>query len=126
MGLFRAMGRLVAGLVPSALAGAFFLLSFVKIFQPDARPGQLLVVGAICGVVVVGLVRLFRVAPWGYPAAGFVCGPVPIFLVMQRGQDEPAAPDDRLAIWLFSALFGLLVGFLEWARVRRSAAEARD
>ena len=104
------------GLVPAMLGGAFFVMTFLVVIDPGGNPIGGLIAGAISGVAVVGLIRLFRVAPWGYPVAGLISGPVP-FLVLTQG--ENASGEDRFGIWLLGAVFGLLVGLLEWARVRR-------
>ena len=113
----------LGGLVPSALGGAFFLTALSQVLDPSQRIGDSLVIGAIAGVAVVGLIRLFRVAPWGYAVAGVVCGPIP-FLLLARS--EPIREGDRFGVWLVGAFFGLVLGLLEWARVRRDAPGPRQ
>jgi hypothetical protein len=110
--------KFLAGLVPSALAGASFVATVAVMVEPGGSALGGLVVGGIAGVAVVGMIRLFRIAPWGYWVAGLVCGPVPLLVVFQP------AGEDRFGVWLFGAIFGLLIGLLEWARVRRPESDA--
>ncbi len=112
----RKLWAFLGGLTPSALAGAFFLLTLGRVTEPgQANRLALLLLGGLYGVGVVGLIRLFRVAPWAYPLAGLFCGPVPLALVLNRNMGG----DERGGLWILSALLGLLIGALEWARVRR-------
>lgn len=113
----RRVAALLASFAPAALAGGLFLAAFGAVQSPGKPVLGALLVGALCGVVVAGLLRLFRVAPFGYPVAGLFCGPVPFLLLSARSVQ---GSDERAAVWLVSALFGLLVGALEWARVRRA------
>lgn len=112
----RKLKRLAAQALPSMLAGGFLALG-QRLSEEEAsdRLG-LLLWGALYGLAVIGLVRLFRVTSFGYLVAGFICGPVPAALLIQ----EPIAgtADDRGAFWLVLGLFGLFIGVLEWARVR--------
>ena len=116
----RRVFSFLGGLVPAMLGGAFFVVSFAGVVDPGKPALGGLVVGALCGAAVVGLIRLFRIAPFGYAAAGLVCGPLP-FLVLSQG--DGTSGDDRFRLWLVGAFFGLLIGVLEWARVRRLEAD---
>jgi hypothetical protein len=115
--MIRRILAFLCGLAPAVLGGAFFALAFFAVVEPGAKALGGLVVGALWGAAVVGLIRLFRVAPWGYAVAGLLCGPIPL-LVLTLG-DEPSG-EDRFALWLIGAVFGLLIGLLEQARVRRA------
>ena len=108
--------RLVGDLTPGALAGAFFLLAAGSWTASERSRTALLAIGALIGISIVLLVRLFRVAPWAYPLAGFLAGPVPLALIADRG----AGRDEGLQTWFASALLGGVIGALEWARVARS------
>jgi len=114
----RRLLRYAGTLLPSALAGGFMLLSLGRAAEPSASRIGLLVVGALIGVSVCGLIRLFRVTGWGLPLAGFFAGPVPTALVLT----DSSGPDERGGLILVAALFGVLIGLLEWARIRRPAA----
>ncbi len=104
------------GLMPGGLVGGFFGLTLLRVIDPaEAARLPAFLLGWLYGVGVVGLIRLFRVAPGVYPLVGLVCGPVPVALLFQA---ETKA-DERATLWLFSALLGLLIGSVEWARVRR-------
>ena len=104
-------------LLPPALAGGFLGLAVFRVGDP-AQPGAGLgglVVGWLYGLAVTGLIRLFRVDPWAFPLVGLFCGPVPLALLV--GADSTA--EDRSGWLVLSALLGVLIGVLEWARVRR-------
>ncbi|MDX1385383.1 MAG: hypothetical protein R3190_17145 [Thermoanaerobaculia bacterium] len=102
--------------MPAGLAGAFFALAAGRVAEPaEANRLQLLGLGWLYGVVVLGLIRIFPVAPWGRPLAGLLCGPVPVVLVLPADLTE----DERLAGWLLGALLGLVIGALECARQQR-------
>ena len=107
----------VRGLVPAMLGGAFFLLTFSSVVDPNGDAGAAFLVGGFCGAAVVGLIRLFRIAPWGYGVAGLICGPIPFLVLFQEHETNG---EDRFGVWLVGALFGLLIGLLEWARVHRA------
>lgn len=115
--------RYAATLLPAALAGGFLVLTLASADKPSANPLHwvlLLVVGGLLGVCVCALIRLFRIAPWGYPLAGLFAGPVPASLLMNAG----SSADERGGLVLLGAVFGVLIGLLEWARVRGPAASA--
>jgi len=98
------------------MVGAFFAL-ILRFQDPEnANRFGLLLVGSLYGIAVVGLVRLFRVAPWCYPIVGLVCGPVPFALLAHPGMEEEL----RGGMLPLTAIFGLIVGFVEWGRTRRS------
>ena len=111
----RRWKRLFGGLVPAGMAGAFFAL-ILRLRDPeDANRFGLLLAGGLYGIAIVGLIRLFRVAPWCYPIVGLVCGPVPFAILANQGTEE----DMRIAMLPLTAILGLIVGCIEWARVRR-------
>lgn len=124
MGFLRRIRRFLSNLVPAFLAGGFFLLAAGRLaHDPSAGRLGLLLAGGLYGVGVVGLIRLFPIAPWAYFVAGFLCGPIPAALLVGRSMGE----EDRAGFWLLTALLGLLVGLLETARVhlrRGSEGEA--
>ena len=61
---------------------------------------ELLGLGWLYGVVVLGLIRIFPVAPRGRPLAGLLCGPVPAALLLPADLDA----DERRVLWLLGAL----------------------
>ena len=114
--------RWVGTLMPAGMIGAFVALG-VRLGAAEQNRLGLLVVGWLYGVGVVGLIRLFRVAPWGYPFVGAICCPVPAaLLVVVPGMEE----QEGVGTWVVLAIGGVVVGFVEWARlsrdVRRSGA----
>ena len=117
----RRLRRIAADALPAMLAGAFGALG-QRISEEGGNRLGLMLAGAFYGLAVVGLVRLFRVGSFGYLVAGFFCGPVPAALLVQ----EPIAGTDeeRGGFWFALALFGLLVGALEWARARAAGRGA--
>ena len=106
----------LAGLMPAGLAGAFFALTILA-KEPGASRIGLLLAGWLLGVAIVALIRLFKVAPWAYPLAGLVCGPVPVALITWSS----AEPEEWFGVWLLCALLGALIGTLELARLRHGA-----
>lgn len=113
----RRVLAVLGGLGPSLLGGAFFFGALGPATDRAAGPLGSMVLGALMGAAVVGLIRLFRVAPWGYPVAGVLCGPIPLVLLLAGKAKE----GELFGVWLLGAVFGLLIGLLEAARVRRSA-----
>lgn len=104
-------------LMPAGLAGAFLALAVGRVSEPaEANRLELLGLGWLYGVVVLGLIRLFPVAPWGRPLAGLLCGPVPAALLVQADMAE----DERRVLCLLGALLGLVIGALECAREHRA------
>ena len=106
--------RFAATLVPAALAGGLFLMAVGRANDPSLSRWGLFLLGALFGVAISGLIRLFRIAPWGYPWAGLFCGLAPpgIFFDSKGGQE------DRGGFLLVAALLGFLLGLIEWARAR--------
>ena len=112
----------LASCVPAGLAGAFFFLAFGRTTEPgEQNRAALLLAGSLFGVVVLILIRRFRVAPWAYPLAGLLCGPVPVVIFLTA--ETP--PKDAGGVWILSAILGLLIGFFEWARVARERSPHR-
>jgi hypothetical protein len=99
--------RLVA--TPCGLAGAFLGATLAGL-MPSGTGLLGLVVGWLYGIVVGGLMRLFRVPRWAYPLIGLLCGPVPLAVLMKSTSTE----DERGAV-LLGLLAGLALGFVEWA-----------
>ena len=112
--------RRIAAIAPASLAG--LSLALATALASGARPGQCLgamLLGVFSGLVVLGLIRLFPVARWAYPIAGMLVGPLlPLALTGRQ-----AGGDERGAVWLLGALFGVVVGLLEWARQVRVERE---
>ena len=100
---------------PSGLAGACFGATVLAL-APGGVGGVGLVVGWLYGVVVGGLLRLFRVPAWSYPWLGLVVGPVPLAFFI--GADESG---DARGIVVLGILGGLVVGFVEWVTLRHAA-----
>ena len=73
--------------------------------------------GALCGVVILGALRLFRTSSWGFPIAGPLAGTLPIVVMVPAKTSQ----DDFGGLWLLSAILGLIIGLLEWRRVSAEA-----
>ena len=102
---------------PAGLTGAFVGL---VLFGLEGEWGARLagaVLGWIYGVVVGRLIRWFGVIPGMYPLVGLLSGPVP-FLLLPFGMTK----EERGGVWFATALLGFLVGCVEWAHRRHSAA----
>ena len=97
---------------PSALAGACLGAAIVAA-QPGGTGLVGLILGWLYGVVVSGLVRLFRVPPGAAPLVGLLVGPLPFALLMPIG----ASQDERGLIWV-GMIAGLVLGCVEWAHAR--------
>ena len=108
--------------MPVTVACALFVLALGRTLDPsgEAPRWALFLIGWLYGVCVYALLRLFRIAPWGYPWLGLFVGPVPASVLLMN-QNTPS--DERGGVWLLSALVGLLLGIIEWARVRALPAE---
>ena len=107
-----------AGWGTAMLTSAFAFLIVGRLSDQAVLP--MLLVGAIYGLGVLGLVRLFPVQRWGLAVAGMLCGPIPTALMMGKG----GGGDDRGGAILATAVLGLLIGLLEWARQARSKSDA--
>jgi len=120
MGRMKSAGRrLVEWIrIPSGLTGGC-LGAMVVAAQPDGTGLPGFVIGWLYGVVVGGGLRIFRVPPGAYPLAGLLAGPLPIALLMPAG----ASADARGLVWL-GALAGIVIGLVEWATSRLTAALA--
>ena len=104
----------VAGWGQAMLAGAMFA-TFVGRMQPESGRRAvifLVLAGALYGLGVLGLIRLFRTRSFGYLAAGLLCGPFPVAVLVDGNGTE----GDRAGMFVVCALLGLLIGALEWAR----------
>ncbi len=109
----RDAGPSSGGWSTAVLAGAFFFLATGRIADPtQTQRLALLVMGALYGLAVLGLLRLFRVRGFGLVVAGMLAGPVPLALLMP----VPENPADIGILWL-AAVLGALIGALEWMRL---------
>ena len=122
----RRVSKFLARQMPAGLVGSFFLLTFAASEAFEVRVPRLVVGGAfvavagwLLGVVVVAIIRRFRVAPWAYPIAGLFSGPIPFVLLFARSTTK----EEWGGVWLVSALLGAMIGFVEWARVQRVERE---
>ena len=113
----RRLWRFLGSFQHAGLAGAFFFLA-VLATEPDSSGIGSFVLGWIYGTGVLALIRLFKVTPGAYPVVGLICGPVPAALLLAR----QLGGEQWGGVWLVMALFGCIVGTLEWARIRRDAA----
>ena len=121
--MFGRTRRFLGNVMPAGLTGAFVVFAVGRVGEPaDTNRVGLLLLGWFYGVGILGLIRLFRVAPWCYPWVGFVAGPVPLALFVHEGVDAK----ERGFLLVLTALFGFLVGLIEWGRVRRLEADLRD
>ncbi len=113
----KALRRTLAGALPALLAGAFLGVTGARLLDDGAEGGGrfgALLVGALYGLAVLGLLRLFRVAPWGLVVAGAVAGPVPLALLIPKSLPE----EERGGAWLALSFLGLVIGLLELARIQ--------
>lgn len=107
----------VAGWWTAMLAGALFLAVVVRaIGSPLAHVVPMAFVGALIGLVILGLIRAFGTRRWGYVVAGLLAGPFP-FLLMEQSETT----DDRGGALVGGLILGLAIGLLEWARVSSNA-----
>lgn len=116
-------GRLrawTAGWGTACLTGAISFLVVGRISSQPVVP--MLLVGALYGLGVLGILRLFPVHRWGLAVAGILAGPVPAALLMGGGGTN----DDRGGAILATVVLGLLVGLLEWARQARALSDANE
>src|SRR5262245_37918435 len=115
---WRRVNRVLLG--PSGLGGAFLGLALFQM-NPGANRLAGILVGWLYGVSVWGLMRLLPVAPGWTWLAGIFAGPIPIALLMPSG-----TPAEERGVILFGSLLGGLLGLLEVAHGRRSAAAHAD
>jgi len=99
---------------PSGLAGAFFGATVLAL-APGGTGVVGLIVGWLYGVVVGGLLRLFRVPVWTYPLLGLIVGPLPLAVLI-----GPDVSGDGRGIVMLGVLGGLVVGFVEWVSLRHT------
>jgi hypothetical protein len=108
----------LAPLRTAALAGA--LLAFTLAAASDGQAPSLVrglwaaPFGALFGIAVRGLLRLFPVAPAAFPAAGLLSA-LALASLLDHGDAE--GPGGTL---LVAAIFGLLLGWLEWGSEARA------
>ena len=113
------MGRLrrsLGGFGTAMLAGGLFAV-FVGRMGPEtgrAHVPLLLVFGAVYGLAVLGLMRLFGTRKGGHAVAGLLAGPLPAALLLGAAEGQ----EERGGLLLAGALLGLLIGLLEWVRPR--------
>ncbi|MEM7310581.1 MAG: hypothetical protein AAF682_28150 [Planctomycetota bacterium] len=120
----RRLGRALAGAVPATLAGGFAALAVIRLSEPhQSRLGALLI-GGLYGLAVVGLIRLFRVAPWAYVLVGFLAGPVPLVLLLPGNHESNG--DELGVLWMVTSLLGAIIGALECARIQRLRQDERS
>lgn len=112
--------RFFRGLLPATLAGAFFFMILGRVDDPGASRVGMLLLGGLYGIGIVGLIRLFRIAPWGYPVVGLLAGPLPLALLVTVDMSK----NDRGGALVLTALLGVFVGLVEWARVRAERGPA--
>ncbi|HED67053.1 MAG TPA: hypothetical protein ENJ09_16035 [Planctomycetes bacterium] len=112
---FGATLRFLGSINQAGMAGAF--LFFVLLVQEKGPRVGHLILGWFYGIAVLGLIRLFRVRPWAYGVIGLLAGPVPAAVLF--GKDVEGG--EWAGVWLMGAVFGLLVGLIECARVQRRA-----
>jgi hypothetical protein len=96
------------------LAGALFTI-FVGRLEASSGRGAVVglgIAGALYGLAVLALIRLFHTRSFGLLAAGLLAGPLPIAVLL--GLETPS--QDRAAMLVLCAPLGLLIGALEWAR----------
>jgi hypothetical protein len=87
--------------------------------QPGGNGLPGLIVGWLYGLVVGGVVRLFRVPAPVFPLAGLLAGPLPVAVLMP----DTATAEARGLIGA-AALAGLVIGLIEWAVSRRMRASS--
>ena len=119
----------LGGLMPVGLAGAFLA---VIVSIGERKPGgplqslaaliAFMLIGWLLGVAILGLIRLFRVAPWAYPFVGMLCGPFVAALFMNSGNTNK----DAAGMLLLFAALGALAGLIECARISLARREERE
>jgi len=119
----RRLRSFLGSLMPAGLTGAFLVLCLARISEPgSANRLALLILGWLYGVAVLGLIRLFRVNPGLYPVVGLVCGPVPLALIANSDMGQ----DDLAGMWVLTLHMGVVIGAVEWGRLRRRELEPLD
>lgn len=118
---FAKLKRWCAGWGTALYAGALFAVVAGRVADPQGGLGAILVLamaGALYGLGVLGLMRVFGARRWGLIVAGALCGPVPAVLLFI----SPQTPEgDRGGVWFFGVVVGLVLGLLEWNRTAREA-----
>ncbi len=104
------------------LTGAFYWAVVLRVHEPQPLI-QLLLFGAIYGVGVLLLLRLFAVRSWGLAVAGMLCGPFPLAVLTSPSATNAEQWGGGVAAGI---LLGLLVGLLEWARQSKAEADAKS
>ena len=104
----------VLGTMPG-LAGACLGLMLAGVTSENSNPLGGLPFGWLYGVAVGGLIRLFPVKPGAFPLVGLIAGPVPFLILF----GSSSSLEDRGGAVLASGFLGLVIGLLEWGRVRR-------
>jgi hypothetical protein len=100
----------------SVLAGALFALILARMTEPQSgqRLGPMLV-GALYGLAVLGILRLFPVRGGGMLLAGLLAGPAPLALLAPGTEKNPG---EFASLLLVAMVFGVIIGALEWTRSR--------
>ena len=106
-------------LYPSILASASICLA-IGVAAEGPKAGVFLgVLGALFGLHVSGVIRLFPVHPAGFALVGLLMGPLPLCFI--------GAKAERGGMIVFGMVLGLLLGLLEWSlEARRAAATVDD
>ncbi|MCE9593255.1 MAG: hypothetical protein K8S98_03580 [Planctomycetes bacterium] len=107
-----------AGLGTAMYTGALVFVAGRLLAKGElAHPLGLALLGALYALAVLGLMRVFGARRWGLAVAGVLCGPTPVALL--AGTDSSG--EDRGGMLFVGALFGLVVGLMEWNRQSRLA-----
>lgn len=94
-------------LYPSVLASASICLS-IGVAAEGPKAGVFLgLLGALFGLYVSGVIRLFPVHPAGFALVGMFMGPLPLCFIGARSE--------RGGMVLFGLALGALLGLLEWS-----------
>ena len=79
--------------------------------------------GALYGLAVLGLMRVFGARRWGLAIAGLLAGPVPAAVLFVSAQ---TSKEERGGVVFLGCVLGLLLGLLEWNRSARAGEERGD
>ncbi len=117
----RKLRRWTSGWANAMLAGCFFWVVVLRVAEPQPLL-HLALFGALHGLAVLLLMRLFAVRSWGLAVAGVLCGPLPLAVLTQP---SAAKADEWGGAVMAGMLLGVLIGLLEWARLSRVEADVK-
>lgn len=103
-------------LYPCALASGTLCLALGAAHEGPVAGLALGLLGALFGLYVSGVIRLFPVHPGGFALVGLLVGPLPLAFI-GRGSGDSGG------MLLFGMVLGALLGLLEWSVEARSTVD---